>query len=94
MTSSMPGQGAPAQQSGTIYRVPLTKVSSFLVFTQRRTATYTGTVEQLEDIARGARTHNLLLGWWGVPAGLIWTPIALNRNAKAMRQVRELAAQR
>lgn len=92
MTSSMPGQSAPAQQSGTVYRVPLTKVSSFLVFTQRRTATYTGTREQLEDIARGVRTHNLLLGWWGVPAGLIWTPMALARNAKAMRQLSDLAS--
>jgi hypothetical protein len=49
-------------------------------------------VDQLEDIARGARTHNLLLGWWGVPFGVIWTPMALTRNARAMRQLRDLAA--
>lgn len=60
--------------------------------TQRRTATYTGTMDQLEGFARSARTHTLLLGWWGVPFGLVWTPVALARNAKAMRQVRDLAA--
>jgi hypothetical protein len=38
------------------------------------------------------RTHTLLLGWWGIPFGLIWTPMALARNAKVMRQVRDLAA--
>jgi hypothetical protein len=72
--------------------VPLTKVSSFLIITQRRTATYSGTSDQLEGTARAVRTHNPLLGWWGIPAGLIWTPMALARNAKAMRQLRDLAA--
>jgi len=91
--SSTPEQAPAAQPTGTVYRVPLTKVNSFLVITQRRTATYRGTLDQLEDIARGVRTHNLLLGWWGIPAGLIWTPMALTRNAKAMRQLRDLAAQ-
>jgi hypothetical protein len=74
------------------YRVRLTKVSSFLVITQRRTAAHSGTLDQLEEAARAARAHNLLLGWWGVPFGLVWTPMALTRNAKAMRQLRDLAA--
>ncbi len=84
-------QTPAAPAAGGVYRVRLTKVSSFVVITNRRTATYTGTLEQLENIARGVRTHNLLLGWWGIPSGVIWTPAALSRNAKAMRQVRELA---
>jgi len=92
MSSSTPEQAAAAQPAGTVYRVPLTKVSSFLIITQRRAVTYSGTLNQLEDIARGVRTHNLLLGWWGIPAGLIWTPMALARNAKAMRRLRDLAA--
>lgn len=75
-----------------VYRVRLTKVSSFLVMTQRRSVTHNGTLDQLEDAARATRTHNLLLGWWGVPFGLVWTPMALGRNAKAMRQLRDLAA--
>jgi len=92
MSDSFPAQ-APARESAeSVYRVRLTKVSSFLVITQRRVATYSGTLDQLEGIARGARTHNLLLGWWGIPFGVIWTPIALARNAKAMQRLRDLSA--
>ncbi len=47
-----------------------------------------GTTEQLEAAYRKALLHNLLLGWWGIPFGLIWTPVALAANAKALRQVR------
>jgi hypothetical protein len=90
MSDLFPGQAPTRESADAVYRVRLTKVSSFLIITQRRTATYSGTLDQLEGIARGARTHNLLLGWWGVPFGVIWTPIALARNAKAMRQLREL----
>jgi hypothetical protein len=90
MRESFPDQAPAAESADAVYRVRLTKVSSFLVVTQRRTATYSGTLDQLEGIARGARTHNLLLGWWGIPFGVIWTPIALARNAKAMHQLRDL----
>ena len=94
MSDSFPAGAPITAQAGAAYRVRLTKVSSFLIVTQRRSATYTGSLEQLEGFARAARTHTLLLGWWGVPFGLIWTPMALARNAKAMRQLRDLAAQR
>ncbi|MGH3169884.1 MAG: hypothetical protein ACRDN0_28890 [Trebonia sp.] len=92
MSDTTPERATAARSEGTVYRVPLTTVTSFLVITQRRTVTHSGTLDQLEGIARGIRTRNLLLGWWGIPAGLIWTPMALARNAKAMRQVRDLAA--
>ncbi len=92
MSDSFPVQAPAEESAGAAYRVRLTKVSSFLVVTQRRTATYSGTMDQLEGFARSARTHTLLLGWWGIPFGLIWTPIALARNARAMRQLRDLAA--
>jgi hypothetical protein len=62
---------------GRLFRVRLTKVSSFIIMTQQRHATYTGTVEQLEAAARSVQ---------------IWTPMALARNAKGMRQVHELAS--
>ena len=91
MTDSFPAPAPAATSAGTVYRVRLTKVTSFLVLTQRRSAAHSGTLDQLEDIARGVRTHTLLLGWWGVPFGLIWTPMALARNAKAMRQLRDAA---
>jgi len=76
-----------------VYQVRLTKVTSFLVLSQRRVVIHRGTLEQLEGVARGVRTHNLLAGWWGIPAGVAWTPMALASNAKAMRQLRDLAAQ-
>ena len=92
MTDSLSGQAPAAAPAGAVYRVRLTKVSSYVVVTQRRTAAYSGTLDQLEGIARGVRTHTLLLGWWGIPFGLIWTPMTLAQNARAMRQLRELAA--
>jgi hypothetical protein len=92
MSESFPNQAPVVEPAGRVYRVRLTKVNSFVIVTQRRTATYTGTLDQLEGFARRARLHTLLLGWWGVPFGLVWTPMALARNAKAMRQVRDLAA--
>jgi len=87
MSYSFPGQAPATESADAVYQVRLTEVSSFLVVTQRRAATYSGTLDQLEGIARGARTHNLLLGWWGVPFGVIWTPMALARNAKAMQRL-------
>jgi len=90
--------GSPSQESPVSpqdatgrYRVRLTRVSSFIIMTQRRSTVYTGTLQQLENSARSVRTHNLTLGWWGVPFGLVWTPMALARNAKAMDKLRALA---
>jgi hypothetical protein len=85
---SSPQPSSPQQP----YRVGLTKVSSFILYTQQRTTVYTGTLDELERQARSVLTHNLLLGWWGIPAGLIWTPIALARNGKNMRKIKALAA--
>ncbi len=65
------------------------KVTSALVVTHRQAQV--GTREQIEAAYRSALIHNLLLGWWGIPFGLIWTPIALAANAKALRQVRAVA---
>jgi hypothetical protein len=92
---SVSQDGTPSQESQDPtgrYRVRLTKVSSFVIITQQRHTTYTGTVQQLEASARSVRTHNLILGWWGIPFGLIWTPMALARNAKAMNKLRALAS--
>jgi hypothetical protein len=70
------------------YRMQLTKVTSFLVMTQTRTDTWTGSLDQLEAAARSALVHNLLLGWWAIP-GLIRTPMALTANASAIRLVHD-----
>jgi hypothetical protein len=82
-----PGQGAPGR-----YRVGLTKVTSVIIMTSRRSAVHTGTLDQLERAARAAMIHNLLLGWWGIPFGFIWTPMALARNSSNMKKIRALAA--
>ena len=70
-----------------------------LIFTQQRRTSYTGTLQQLEASAKSAMIHNLLLGWWGIPFGLIWTPMALARQCQgtaagtcARRQPRTAAA--
>jgi hypothetical protein len=92
-TDFLPGTppefGAPQR-----FRVSLTKVTSFVIMSQQRRTVYTGTVEQLEQAARNVMIHNLTLGWWGIPAGLIWTPIALARNAGNMKKIRALASGR
>ena len=77
---------------GATYRVSFTTVTSMIIISQQRRTVHTGTLAQLESSARSAMVHNLLLGWWGIPMGLIWTPMALARNAKAIKQVRALAA--
>jgi hypothetical protein len=84
-----PSQGAPQH-----FRVSLTKVTSMVILTQQRRTVYTGTLDQLEKAAKAAMVHNLTLGWWGIPVGLIWTPIALVRNARNMKKIRALAAGR
>ena len=77
---------------GTAYRVGLTTVTSMIIISFQRRTVHVGTLAEIEARARSAMIHNLLLGWWGFPMGLIWTPMALARNAKAVRQVRALAA--
>jgi hypothetical protein len=84
----------PAQGAAPRFRVSLTKVTSMVILTQQRRTVYTGTPEQLEKAARAVMIHNLTLGWWGIPFGLIWTPIALTRNSSNMKKVRALAAGR
>jgi len=93
MSASQDGVPPEGSQDATgRYRVRLTRVSSFVIYTQQRRTVYTGSLQQLEDSARSVRAHNLILGWWGLPFGLIWTPMALARNAKAMQQLRALAS--
>ena len=84
----------PAQGGPRHFRVGLTKVTSMVILTQKRSTVYTGTLDQLEKAAKSAMIHNLTLGWWGIPFGLVWTPMALARNASNMKKIRALAAGR
>jgi hypothetical protein len=96
--STQPPETAPAEPTAwpsdpaRTYRIGLFSVTSFGIMTRQRQVVYGGTLEQIETAARSVLKHNLLAGWWGIPAGIIWTPIALARNAKVMRKLRRLAA--
>jgi hypothetical protein len=89
--SSPTGAPSAVHQGQARFRVRFVNVTSVLIVTHRQAQIVTGTREQLEAAYRKALVHNLLLGWWGIPFGLIWTPVALAANAKALRQVRAVA---
>jgi hypothetical protein len=82
---------APVEQAGR-YQITLGQVTSWLLLTQRKARVYDGTLEELERTYRATLRHNLALGWWGLPFGLIWTPIWLSRNRAARKTLRALAA--
>jgi hypothetical protein len=75
------------------YQIRLTTVTSIIVMTRRSTQTVTGTLTELEARYRKVAAHNLALGWWGIPFGIVWTPMALVQNARALRKLRQLAGQ-
>lgn len=73
------------------YRVSLSKVTSIVFFTRRSAVAYTGNLAELEAIYHKVLVHNLLAGWWGIPFGIVWTPMVLIANRKAMAKVRAVA---
>lgn len=75
------------------YSLRITAVTSFIVVTQRRTRAMTGDIPQLEAFYRKVLTHNLLLGWWGFPFGLIWTPNVMSKNKAALKKLHRLQAE-
>lgn len=85
------GAGAVLQSQGPLqYRLTIAKVTSFLVFTKKRSITITGTDAVVRAAYKKVLVHNLLFGWWGIPVGLIWTPWVLIGNARALRQLNRL----
>jgi hypothetical protein len=74
------------------YRIALSKVTSLGVFTRRSSTAYTGSLAELETIYRKVLHHNLLAGWWGIPFGVVWTPMVLMANRRAMVKLRGTAA--
>ena len=80
------------EQAEPQYRLTVTQVTSYLFVTTRKTLSFVGTPDELKRQYRKVRFHNLMLGWWGIPAGFIWTPRSLARNAKALQQLDRLAA--
>jgi hypothetical protein len=91
-TGDVVAPAVPADASSEpLFRIALSRVTSVVILTQRQTHVYTGTFEQLERAYRQARTYNLLAGWWGIPFGIVWTPMCLWRNRKALAELRALA---
>ena len=74
------------------FELSITQVTSYLIFTTRKTLTMVGSFEELQAFYRKVMTHNLLFGWWGFPFGVVWTLMALFRNRPGMSQLRQLAA--
>src|SRR6476659_4590805 len=87
------GVTAPAEQRERVFRLTITKVTSYLFLTTRKTHSFVGTVDELQRQYRKVRFHNLMLGWWGIPAGFIWTPRSLAANAKALKQLEQLSTE-
>ena len=83
-------EAGPSPSAG--YELTLGEVTSAIVLAIRKQHVHTGTLAELERAHRAALIHNLLLGWWAVPFGVIWTPIWITRNRRAMREVRQRAA--
>jgi hypothetical protein len=79
--------GIASDHTGRRYQVRLTLVTSMVLMTQKQSRIYTGTYEELQETAKQAFLHTVLLGWWGIPFGPIWTIMALRRNHKAMLQL-------
>ncbi len=70
----------------------LVKVRSFLILTRRGTASTVGSLDDVTRFYKQVMISNLILGWWGIPFGFIWTPMALASNRKALNKVRQIAA--
>jgi len=83
----------PPGADGRAFRLALLEVTSYLIVTQRKTRVYTGSYDQLMEQYRKVMTHNLVAGWWGIPFGLVWTPLALRKNAQARKKLEEIASQ-
>jgi hypothetical protein len=72
------------------YTLRISEITSVIIMSFRKVRTMTGSPEEIEAFYRRVNTHNLLLGWWGFPFGIIWTPMVLSKNHKALEKFRGL----
>ena len=101
----VPAQRAPAQtgtpapkpdaksalSSNNRFDLKLVKVTSAGFLSFRRERVIRGYPAHLRQAYWKAQTHNLLLGWWGVPFGLLWNIFALIGNQRAYHRMKDLA---
>jgi len=68
------------------------KVTSVVFFSQRTGVKVTGGMDAHLKAYKAAQRHTAIFGWWGIPFGLIWTPMTLFNNKKMLRSVQALLA--
>jgi hypothetical protein len=61
-------------------------VMSFLIFTTYKTVPIIACPQCLDKKNNNAMISSALLGWWGIPWGLLKTPTYIYRNIKAKKQ--------
>ncbi|MES2478858.1 MAG: hypothetical protein V4561_07215 [Bacteroidota bacterium] len=61
-------------------------IMSFLIFTTYKTEPFIACPDCLDKKNNNAIISSTLLGWWGIPWGLLKTPTYIYRNLKAKRQ--------
>lgn len=75
------------------FSLTLVEVRSFVFLARQVRSTASGnSFEELFPFYRRILRHNLLFGWWSFPFGLIWTPLAIRGNRRALRHLRALAS--
>lgn len=68
--------------NGTI----LFTVKSFVVFTSKETKSCIACPDCLDKNNNKAMLSTLVLGWWGIPSGVIQTPLYLFRNFQSKKE--------
>ena len=61
-------------------------VMSFLIFTTYKAVPFIACPTCLDKKNNSAMISTVLLGWWGIPWGLLKTPVYIYRNIKAKKQ--------
>lgn len=85
---------AAAQTGGPQrYFIKLHKHTGLVLLMLRETYNFSGTLPECERAYRGAQTHNLLAGWWGLASALVFNWIAIFSNVSAINKLRRLAQQ-
>jgi len=91
-TTTDTASGSWPAPSVTAAVVSYYRVTSFIIYTNRTPVRVTGDLKKHQDEYRKAQLWTALLGWWGFPAGIIWTISSLVRNTNQLKSVKELLA--
>ncbi|EGD54374.1 hypothetical protein SCNU_13859 [Gordonia neofelifaecis NRRL B-59395] len=84
-----PQFGYPPQP--VVYQARFRKHTGMLILAQWTDASVVGSIHEVRAAYRGAQSHCLLAGWWGVFSMLFYNPMALVGNWSEMRRITHLA---